>query len=111
MTAAADKLAQEDLSDVGILQLAGVLAPVVLLADDPDLIRHDVAVRDWPALRALLGKIGAAEKAVRGSTTAMELSGRSLIETARLARAHPLAAGAVAAVVGLYRYRHRARLP
>ncbi|MGW1786599.1 hypothetical protein ACWCQQ_47215 [Streptomyces sp. NPDC002143] len=34
---AADKLAQEDLSDVGILQLAGALAPVVLFASDPDL--------------------------------------------------------------------------
>jgi hypothetical protein len=40
MTAAADKLAHEDLSDVGILQLAGVLAPVVLLAADRDLIRQ-----------------------------------------------------------------------
>ncbi|MFC8193835.1 hypothetical protein ACFWBR_28660 [Streptomyces sp. NPDC060006] len=43
-TEAADKLAQEDLSDVGILQLAGVLAPVVLFVEDPDLIRHGVAV-------------------------------------------------------------------
>ncbi|MER6135742.1 hypothetical protein [Streptomyces sp. NPDC001815] len=43
-TEAADELAQEDLSDVGILQLAGVLAPVVLFAEDPDLIRHGVAV-------------------------------------------------------------------
>ncbi|MFI1213202.1 hypothetical protein ACH4UV_37125 [Streptomyces sp. NPDC020802] len=43
-TEAADELAQEDLSDVGILQLAGVLAPAVLFAEDPDLIRHGVAV-------------------------------------------------------------------
>lgn len=35
MTEAADKLTQEDLRDVGILQLAGVLAPVVLFAEDP----------------------------------------------------------------------------
>ncbi|MGW2827088.1 PIN domain-containing protein [Streptomyces sp. NPDC001443] len=111
LTAAADKLAQEDLSDVGILQLAGVIAPVVLLAADRDLIRHDVAARDWPALRAVLGKIGAAEQAVRGSTAAMELSGRSLIGTARLARAYPLATGALAVAAGIYAYRNRARLP
>ncbi|WP_405776202.1 PIN domain-containing protein [Streptomyces sp. NBC_01538] len=55
MSVAADRLAQEDLSDVGILQLADVLAPVVLLAADRDLIRLDVAARDWPALRAVLG--------------------------------------------------------
>ncbi|MCZ0999703.1 hypothetical protein O1M63_18810 [Streptomyces mirabilis] len=111
MTAAADKLAQEDLSDVGILQLAGVLAPVVLLAADRDLIRQGVAARDWPALRAVLGKIGAAEQAVQGSTTVMDLSGRSLIGTARLARAYPLATGALAAAVGIYAYLNRARLP
>ncbi|WP_221360900.1 PIN domain-containing protein [Streptomyces beigongshangae] len=111
LTEAADKLAQEDLSDVGILQLAGVLAPVVLLAADRDLIRHDVAVRDWPALRAVLGKIGAAEHAVRGSTAAMELSGRSLVETARLARAYPMATGALSVAAGIYVYRNRARLP
>ncbi|MFD9655762.1 PIN domain-containing protein [Streptomyces mirabilis] len=111
MTTAADKLAQEDPSDVGILQLAGVLAPVVLLAADRDLIRQGVAARDWPALRAVLGKIGAAEQAVQGSTAVMEMSGRSLIGTARLARAHPLATGALAAAVGFYAYRNRARLP
>ncbi|MCQ8836173.1 hypothetical protein, partial [Streptomyces malaysiensis] len=111
MTPAADKLTQEDLSDVGILQLAGVLAPVVLFAADPDLIRHDVAARDWGALRALLGKIGAAEQAVRSSTTTVELSGRSLLATARLARAHSLATGALAAAAGIYAYRNRTRLP
>lgn len=55
-----------------------------------------VAVRDWGALRAALGRIGAAEQGIRGSTTALEFSGRGLIGTARLARAHPLAAGAAA---------------
>ncbi|MCT9011003.1 PIN domain-containing protein [Streptomyces rhizosphaerihabitans] len=110
MTAAADKLAHEDLSDVGLLQLAGVLAPVVLFAADRDLIRHDVAVRDWGALRAALGRIGAAEQGIRSSTTALEFSGRGLIGTARLARAHPLAASAAAAAVGIYAYRNRTRL-
>ncbi|MGV9351252.1 PIN domain-containing protein [Streptomyces spiralis] len=111
MTEAADKLAQEDLSDVGILQLAGVLAPVVLFAADPDLIRHGVAVPKWGRVRAALGRIGAAEQGVRGSTATIELSGRGLIGAARLARAHPVAAGAVAAAVGIYAYRNRARLP
>ncbi|MFF3662764.1 PIN domain-containing protein [Streptomyces olivochromogenes] len=109
VTAVVDKLAQEDLSDVGILQLACALAPVVLLAADPDLVRHDVAARDRPALRTVLGKIGAAEQAVRGNTAAMELPSRSLVETSRLARAYPLATGTLAAA-GNYA-RNRARLP
>ncbi|MFD8725430.1 hypothetical protein ACFV2H_47710 [Streptomyces sp. NPDC059629] len=39
----ADKLLQENLSDVGILQLASVLTPVVLSAEGSTLIRQDVA--------------------------------------------------------------------
>ncbi|MFG2960860.1 PIN domain-containing protein [Streptomyces sp. NPDC048291] len=111
MSAAATQLGQEDPSDVGIVQLARILSPVVLLAADHDLIRHDVAVRDWPALRAVLGRIGAAEEAVRDAATAVDLSGRSLVATVRMARAHPLAAGALLAAVGIYAYRHRTRLP
>lgn len=109
MTAAADKLAQEDLSDVGILQLAGVLAPVVLLAADPDLIRHDVAVRDWGAARALLGKIGNAENGIHGSTTAIMGTGYAVAGSVRLARAHPVATGVLATAASIYAYRHRAR--
>ncbi|GAX58527.1 hypothetical protein [Streptomyces olivochromogenes] len=45
----------------------GGFAPVVLLAADSDLVRQDVAARHWPALRTVLGKIGAAEQAVRGA--------------------------------------------
>ncbi|MET7718634.1 PIN domain-containing protein [Streptomyces sp. NPDC005407] len=110
MTAAADKLAQEDLSDIGILQLAGVLAPVVLFAADPDLIRHGVAVRDWGAVRVALGRIGKAEAGIRGSTTAIVGTGHGLVGAARMARAHPVAAGLVAAAVGFYTYRNRNRL-
>ncbi|MBC2902107.1 PIN domain-containing protein [Streptomyces cupreus] len=109
MTAAADKLAQEDLSDVGILQLAGILAPVVLLAADPDLIRHDVAVRDWGAVRALLGKIGNAENGIQGSTTAVMGTGYAVVGTVRLARAHPVATGVLATAASIYAYRHRVR--
>jgi len=71
MSAAADKLAHEDLSDVGILQLAGVLAPVVLLAADRDLIRQGVAVPSSEAVRAVPGRIGKAEAGMQGSTGAI----------------------------------------
>ncbi|MFF7191398.1 hypothetical protein ACFZAR_40840 [Streptomyces sp. NPDC008222] len=110
MTAAADKLAQEDLSDVGILQLAGVLAPVVLFAEDPDLIRHGIAVPKWRDVRAAVGRIGEAEADMQGSAIAVTGAGYGLYGAARLARAHPVAAGIAAAAVGVYAYRNRARL-
>ncbi|MFI1358103.1 PIN domain-containing protein [Streptomyces sp. NPDC020898] len=109
MTAAADKLAQEDLSDVGILQLSDVLAPVVLFAADPDLIRHGVAVPNWEAVRSVLGRIGKAETDMQGSTSAILGTGYTLAGAARLARAHPLAAGVVVAAAGAYAYRNRTR--
>ncbi|AVV46822.1 hypothetical protein C6376_41390 [Streptomyces sp. P3] len=109
MTAAADKLAQEDLSDVGILQLAGVLAPVVLFAEDPDLIRQGIAVSGWRDVRAALGRIGKAEAGMQASGTAFVGTGYGLYGAARLARAYPVAAGIVAAVAGVYAYRNRAR--
>lgn len=109
MTEAADKLAQEDLSDVGILQLGGVLAPVVLFAADPDLIRHGVAVPNWEAVRSVLGRIGKAETGMQGSTSAILGTGYTLAGAARLARAHPLAAGVVVAAAGVYAYRNRTR--
>jgi hypothetical protein len=109
MTAAADKLAQEDLSDVGILQLAGVLAPVVLFAEDPDLIRQGIAVPGWRDVRAALGRIGKAEADMQASGTAFVGTGYGLYGAARLARAYPVAAGIVAAVAGVYAYRNRAR--
>ncbi|MFD3381297.1 MULTISPECIES: PIN domain-containing protein [unclassified Streptomyces] len=109
MTAAADKLAHEDLSDVGILQLAGVLAPVVLLAADRDLIRQGVAVADWEAVRAVLGRIGRAEAGMQGSTTTIFGAGYGLAGAARLARAHPVAATVAVAAAGAYAYRNRSR--
>ncbi|MFF0764298.1 hypothetical protein ACFYWH_30345 [Streptomyces sp. NPDC003737] len=110
MTPAADKLAQEDLSDVGILQLAGVLAPVVLFAADPDLIRHGVAVPYWEAVRSALGKIGKAEAGMHGSAAMILGAGHGLAASARLARAHPVATGLVAAVASAFAYRNRARV-
>ncbi|WP_328974218.1 PIN domain-containing protein [Streptomyces canus] len=109
MTAAADKLAQEDLSDVGILQLAGVLAPVVLFASGPGLIRHGVAVPNWEAVRSVLGRISKAEKGTQGSTSALLGTGYTLAGAARLARAHPLAAGVVVAAASAYAFCSRTR--
>ncbi|MDQ0577827.1 hypothetical protein QF030_000005 [Streptomyces rishiriensis] len=109
MTAAADKLAHEDLSDVGILQLAGVLAPVVLLAADRDLIRQGVAVPNWETVRSVLGKIGKAEAGMQGSTSALLGTGYTLAGAVRLARAHPVAAGVAVAAAGAYAYRNRSR--
>ncbi|WP_437004007.1 PIN domain-containing protein [Streptomyces sp. enrichment culture] len=109
MTAAADKLAQEDLSDVGILQLAGVLAPVVLFAEDPDLIRHGIAVPKWRDVRAAVGRIGEAEAAMESNGIAVTGAGYGLYGAARLARAHPVAATVVAAAAGVYAYRNRTR--
>ncbi|MEU9446614.1 hypothetical protein AB0D42_38445 [Streptomyces sp. NPDC048304] len=109
MTAAADKLAQEDLSDVGILQLAGVLTPVVLFAEDPDLIRHGIAVPKWRDIRAAVGRIGDAETGMQASGTAVMGTCYGLYGVARLARAHPVATGIAAAAAGVYAYRNRAR--
>ncbi|MFF7242037.1 PIN domain-containing protein [Streptomyces collinus] len=109
MTAAADKLAHEDLSDVGILQLAGVLAPVVLLAADRDLIRQGVAVPNWEAVRSVLGKIGKAEAGMHGSTTTIVGAGYGLAGAVRLARAHPVAAGMAVAAASTYAYLNRSR--
>ncbi|MFC7266153.1 PIN domain-containing protein [Streptomyces lutosisoli] len=109
MTEAADKLAQEDLSDVGILQLAGVLAPVVLFAEDPDLIRHGVAVPKWRDVRAALGRIGKAEADMQGSSALVVGTGYGLYGVARLARAHPVAASIAVAAAGVYAYRRRSR--
>ncbi|WP_331731980.1 PIN domain-containing protein [Streptomyces sp. NBC_00989] len=109
MTAAADKLAQEDLSDVGILQLAGLLAPVVLFAEDPDLIRHGIAVPKWRDVRAAVGKIGDAEAGMQAGGTMVAGTGYGLYGAARLARAHPVATGIAMALVGGYAYVNRDR--
>ncbi|WP_147982863.1 PIN domain-containing protein [Streptomyces sp. gb1(2016)] len=109
MTAAADKLAHEDLSDVGILQLAGILAPVVLLAADRDLIRQGVAAPNWEAVRGVLGRIGKAEAGMQGTTTTLAGAGYGLAGAVRLARAHPVAAGVAVAAAGTYAYLNRSR--
>ncbi|WP_190100569.1 hypothetical protein [Streptomyces griseoflavus] len=104
------QLAHEDLSDVGILQLAGVLAPVVLLAADRDLIGQGVAVPNWEAVRGVLGRIGRAEAGMEGSTSTIVAAGYGLAGAVRLARAHPVSAGVAVAAASTYAYLNRSRL-
>jgi hypothetical protein len=107
ITATADKFVREDLSDVGILQLAGVLAPVVLFAEDPDLIRHGIAVPKWRNVRAAMGKIDDAEAGMQFPGAAVVGSGPSLYGAARLARTYPVVTGIAAAAVGMCAYVNR----
>jgi hypothetical protein len=110
MTPEADKISQEDLSDVGAAQLVGLIGPAVVFAADGDLMRHGVAAEKWGDVRALLGKIGRAENGMWAHTAVTLAGGRSVARLARLARAHPLAAGTLTAAAVLYGYRHRERL-
>jgi hypothetical protein len=57
MTPQAKVLAGRDASDVPMLLLAGVVAPVVIIGTD-DLVDSGLAVADWLALRAALGHVG-----------------------------------------------------
>ncbi|WP_146610558.1 PIN domain-containing protein [Streptomyces sp. AC1-42T] len=61
MTPEAEVLAGRDASDVPMLLLAGVIAPVVIIGTDADLIDSGLAVGDWRALRAALGDVGVTE--------------------------------------------------
>ncbi|MFF8264344.1 PIN domain-containing protein [Streptomyces virginiae] len=61
MTPEAEVLAGRDASDVPMLLLAGVIAPVVTFGTDKDLVASGLADADYVALRAALGKVGVAE--------------------------------------------------
>ncbi|MFI8085920.1 PIN domain-containing protein [Kitasatospora sp. NPDC086009] len=61
MTPHAQILAARDASDVPMLLLAGVIAPVVIIGADSDLIDSGLAVRDWASLRSALGDVGVTE--------------------------------------------------
>jgi hypothetical protein len=117
MTPEAEVLALEDPSDVGMLTLAGVIAPVVLIATDDDLLRSNLATADWVDLRAALGKVGVAEGSMRDfeQVAGFALNGvfAAVRGAIRLARANPLAAGAAVMVAGagaLYWRRRSAAL-
>ncbi|MFD6890217.1 PIN domain-containing protein [Streptomyces sp. NPDC059957] len=61
MTPEAEVLAGRDASDVPMLLLAGVIAPVVTIGTDKDLVASGLADADYVALRAALGKVGVTE--------------------------------------------------
>ncbi|MEV5129811.1 hypothetical protein OG322_17345 [Streptomyces sp. NBC_01260] len=61
MTPQAQVLAGRDASDVPMLLLAGVIAPVVVIGTDSDLVDSGLADADYVALRAALGHVGVTE--------------------------------------------------
>ncbi|MER6218717.1 PIN domain-containing protein [Streptomyces sp. NPDC001674] len=61
MTPEAEVLAGRDASDVPMLLLAGVIAPVVIIGADADLVDSGLATDNWVALRAALGDVGVTE--------------------------------------------------
>ncbi|MGV9690548.1 PIN domain-containing protein [Streptomyces sp. NPDC003444] len=110
MTPAADKIAHEDLSDIGAAQLTGLIGPVVLLAEDRDLVRHGIAAQDWRKVRAGLGKLGGAEAKVRVNIALTLHAGGGAARLARLAWSHPVAAVVAAAAVGIGAHGLRGRI-
>ncbi|MFF2411984.1 PIN domain-containing protein [Streptomyces sp. NPDC058092] len=61
MTPEAQVLAGRDASDVPMLLLAGVIAPVVIIGTDADLVDSGLAVKEWRELRSALGHVGVTE--------------------------------------------------
>ncbi|MEU8136520.1 PIN domain-containing protein [Streptodolium elevatio] len=116
MTPQAQILAGRDTSDVPMLLLAGVIAPVVVIGTDADLVDSGLAAGDWVALRAALGDVGVTE----GRMADLERQTDVLLNlTVHLAmglnsRKRLATAAAVGAAVagGLYwRQRKRPRVP
>lgn len=114
MTPPAEVLAREDNSDVGALVLAGVLAPVALIASDRDLLRSGLAHLEWRQVRAAVGHVRTAETLADGSVTLLGVSLQGSAWAAgqlvRLTRTSPATAAlGLATVVGamvLYRRHH-----
>ncbi|ROR33847.1 hypothetical protein EDD39_7669 [Kitasatospora cineracea] len=61
MTAQGRVLAGRDASDVPMLLLASVIAPVVIIGTDADLVDSGLASANWVALRKALGDVGVTE--------------------------------------------------
>ncbi|MFD8937922.1 PIN domain-containing protein [Streptomyces sp. NPDC059578] len=61
MTPEAEVLAGRDASDVPMLLLAAVIAPVVIIGTDADLVDSGLAVKEWRELRSALGDVGVTE--------------------------------------------------
>ncbi|MEV6512943.1 PIN domain-containing protein [Streptomyces sp. NPDC051642] len=120
MTPEAKVLAGRDASDVPMLLLAGVIAPVVLIGTDADLVDSGLAVKEWRELRSALGDVGVTEGQMtdleRQAGVLMNLTG-NLIEAAvvqlsnpkRLATVTVVAATAAGALY--WRRRKHPRVP
>ncbi|PAZ16212.1 hypothetical protein CLM62_09480 [Streptomyces sp. SA15] len=79
MTPQAQVLAGRDASDVPMLLLAGVIAPVVIIGTDADLVDSGLADADWVALRSALGDVGVTE----GRMADLERQANVLLRCAR----------------------------
>ncbi|MGW3231463.1 PIN domain-containing protein [Kitasatospora sp. NPDC001095] len=87
MTPQGEVLADRDASDVPMLLLADVIAPVVLIGTDKDLVASGLADADWAALRKALGDVGVTE----GRMADIEQQAEVLMGTAARALGHGLA--------------------
>ena len=80
------QLANEDPSDVGMLQLHAPLGPAALISCDRDLRRSGLAHEDWIQLRSAVGQVHHAQKeadaASHTATLAVEGTARVLVRTA-----------------------------
>lgn len=113
MTPEAHILAGRDASDVPMLLLAGVLAPVVIIGTDADLVDSGLAVGDWVALRAALGHVGVTEGRMadleQQAGLVVNFTGTLIGGTMRLSKPKRLATAAVvtAAAAGALYWRQR----
>ncbi|GAA0574802.1 PIN domain-containing protein [Streptomyces mordarskii] len=119
MTPEAEVLAGRDASDVPMLLLAGVIAPVVIIGTDADLVDSGLAVGDWVALRRALGDVGVTEGRMadleRQADVLLNLTTEMIGGAVRLSNPKRLVAVAAVgtAVAGAlyWRQRKRPRVP
>ncbi|MFG2142605.1 PIN domain-containing protein [Streptomyces sp. NPDC048696] len=119
MTPEADVLAGRDASNVPMLLLAAVIAPVVIIGTDPDLVDSGLAVDNWVALRAALGDVGVTEGQMadlENEASVLANLTANLVEAAvRFSNPKRLAAATVAAAVAAgalyWRRRKHPRIP
>jgi hypothetical protein len=115
MTPQAQVLAGRDASDVPMLLLAGVIAPVVIIGTDADLVDSGLAVGDWIALRAALGDVGVTEGRMadleRQADVLLNFTGNLISGAVRFSDPKRLAAAAAVgtAVVGALYWRQQKR--
>lgn len=116
MTPEAQVLAGRDASDVPMLLLAGVIAPVVIIGTDADLVDSGLAVREWRELRSALGDVGVTEGKMidleRQASVFLNITEHLVKGVIRQSRPKHLAAAAVVAgVVGGALYLRQQKHP